>query len=145
MSRPDWDKYFLSLAEQVSTRATCKRAKHGCVLVIDNTILSTGYNGSPPGTPHCIDSECILINNHCKVCNHAEMNAVCQAAIKGIKTEGSTAYITGDPCCDCLRILLCSKIAKIVYKIGGHYPYPKEEETLRQYFLKYSKIEYIGI
>jgi len=63
MTRPSWDKYFLQICEVVATRSTCDRRKVGSVIVKDRQILSTGYNGSLPGAPHCDDPpefwECI--------------------------------------------------------------------------------------
>lgn len=135
-NRPNWDQYFLKLAKVVSTRATCNRAKHGCVLVKDKTVLATGYNGAPPGISHCLDSGCILINGHCERCNHAEVNSICQAAAKGVCVEGATAYVTGESCLECLRTLLCAKIDKLVYIRGGHYSFPDEEQALRELFIE---------
>ena len=139
--RPSPDEYFLRIAKEVSTRATCKRAKHGCVIVKDKTIISTGYNGSPPKVPHCIDQDCIMINGHCERCNHAEVNAICQAAIQGASVKNAMAYVTGEPCLECLRTLLCAKIDRIVYIKGGHYAFPDEEENLRQLFITKSGVE----
>jgi len=143
--RPDWDEYFLILAKHASVRATCQRAKHGCVLTRHNTVVSIGYNGAPPGVPHCIDDGCIIIGGHCERCNHAEVNAICQAAKEGHFTIGATAYITGEPCLECLRTLICAGIVRIVYAKGGHYPFPKDEEDLRQLFIRESGIEIVGI
>lgn len=143
--RPSWDSYFMEIAETTATRATCSRAKHGCVLVKDNTILSTGYNGSPPNCPHCTEVGCLMLHGHCVACNHAEMNAICRAAISGISTTGAKAYITGEPCLLCIRMLLCAGIKEIIYKIKGHYAFPPEEEQIRQYFLTHSGILYKGI
>jgi dCMP deaminase len=114
--RDSWDIYFLKLADSVSERATCKRAKCGCVITKDNCFLSSGYNGAPPGIPHCTDHgyDCIMIDGHCERCNHAEVNAVCLAAMNGISIKDSTAYITGEPCHECLRTLACSGIKKLV-------------------------------
>jgi len=142
-TRPSLDEYFLRIAKEVSTRATCRRAKHGCLLVKDKTILSTGYNGAPPGIPHCTDGICIMINGHCERCSHSEVNAVCQAAIKGVSIENATAYVTGEACLECIRTLLCAKISRIVYIKDGHYDFPEKEEKLRQLFIEVSGIEVV--
>jgi len=140
--RPSWDAYFMKLAEDVSTRATCLRAKHGCVIVRDRTIISTGYNGSPRGFKHCTEVGCIMLQGHCVACEHAERNAIYQAAKNGSSSlEGCTAYITGSPCIHCLRGLICTGIERIVYKDRGHYPYPEEEEEIRQHFINQSGIK----
>lgn len=144
-TRPTWDEYFMNMAKVVSTRATCLRAKHGCVLVKDKRIISTGYNGSPPGVKHCVDDGCILINNHCERCNHAEVNAICNAAKHGNSTQGTVAYITGEPCLECIRTLICAGVNKIYYKIGGHYEFPVEEQQLRDLFINQSGISIEGV
>lgn len=58
MTRPSWDEYFMEMAISASRRATCPRKSVGCVLVRDRAVLETGYNGSPPGKPHCTDVGC---------------------------------------------------------------------------------------
>ena len=138
--RPSWDKYFLNIAKEVSTRATCLRASHGCVLVKDRNIIAAGYNGSPPGVKHCTEDGCFMIDGHCKRCNHAEVNAICQAAMHGISVKGATAYVTGECCCDCLRTLICAGISSIIYTKGGHYAFPEKEEELRSIFIQESDI-----
>jgi len=113
--RPDWDTYFTNIAEQVASRSTCERAMVGAVLVKDNRILSTGYNGSPPGEPHCDDIECLMENGHCERTVHAETNAIAQAAKFGISVNGSTMYIwsyrydTDGPAKSCVK---CSQVMK---------------------------------
>lgn len=92
MTRPKWDDYFIQIAADVSMRATCKRAAVGAVIVKDNRILCTGYNGAPAGEPHCLDEGCILVDGHCKRSIHAETNAIAQAAKYGIALEGATLY-----------------------------------------------------
>ena len=57
MTRPAWDDYFMAMARVVATRASCDRKHVGAVLVgPDRTVLSSGYNGSPRGLPHCDDA-----------------------------------------------------------------------------------------
>ena len=86
----------------------------GCVLVKDKYVLSTGYNGSLPGLAHCEDAGCLIVDNHCVRTNHAEMNALAQAARHGISLNGSTAYITNMPCTTCAKALLAAGIVRIV-------------------------------
>ena len=143
--RPSWDEYFLAIAKETAKRATCKRAKHGCVLVRDNAVISTGYNGSPPGVEHCLDKGCLMLNEHCERCNHAEMNAICQAAKRGASTEGATAYVTGEPCLECVRTLLCAGISKVVYVDGGYPVKCATEAEYRQLFIDQSELEIVGI
>ena len=114
MSRPSWDEYFLKLAMLASERATCPRMHCGCVLVKDKYVLSTGYNGSLPGLEHCEDVGCLIVDEHCVRTNHAEMNAIAQAARHGISINGATAYVTNMPCTTCAKALLAAGIARIV-------------------------------
>lgn len=76
MDRQSWDKYFFELAEAVSKRSTCPRAAIGAILTKNNRIVSTGYNGSKPGEPHCIDVGCMEFEGHCLRTVHAEQNAM---------------------------------------------------------------------
>ena len=85
-ARVSWDEYFMRIAKEVSTRATCSRKLVGAVIVSnDRHILSTGYNGSIPGTPHCDDVGHLMENSHCVRTCHAEANAVSQAARNGVR------------------------------------------------------------
>lgn len=122
MSRPDWDEYFLDLAKAAATRATCDRAQVGCVLVKDNRVLSTGYNASVSGHPHCDEAGHILIDNSCARAAHAEENAIVTAARFGISVADTTAYVTHFPCWRCFRMLSNAGIKRIVFlnlKVGG--------------------------
>lgn len=88
--RPDWDSYFMKIAHAVSERSTCDRAFVGAVLVLDKRILTTGFNGSPAGQPHCDEIGHLLVDGHCARTIHAETNAIIQAALHGVSTRGST-------------------------------------------------------
>ena len=113
--RQSWDEYFLTLAKYASTRATCDRLHAGCVIVKDKRIVSTGYNGSLPGADHCDDVGHLLMNGHCVATEHAERNAVANAARAGVSTMGATAYVTHTPCWDCIKHLAAAGIVKILY------------------------------
>lgn len=125
--RPTWDEYFLNIAEAVSKRSSCTRRQVGAVLVDQSHhIISTGYNGSPSGTAHCIDGACprgklsyeeqpaFKDYGNC-IAVHAEVNALTQAMVDGWLPylEYSTIYITCQPCEDCARRLAC--IGRVVY------------------------------
>jgi dCMP deaminase len=113
--RPRWDEYFMQIAHQVSTRATCPRALVGAVLVREHRILTTGYNGAPRGVAHCSEVGCTLVNDHCMRATHAEANAVVQGALHGVGLSGATAYCTHQPCVNCSKLLISAGIVKIVY------------------------------
>ena len=112
--RPGWDEYFLKLAMLASERATCPRMHCGCVLVKDKNVIATGYNGSIPGDEHCEDVGCMIVDNHCIRTNHAEINALAQAAKRGNSVEGATAYVTNMPCSACAKAIIAAGIKRVV-------------------------------
>jgi dCMP deaminase len=114
MARPNWDEYFMKLAMLASERATCPRMHCGCVLVKDREVVATGYNGSIPGDDHCEDVGCLVVDNHCVRTNHAEMNAIVQAARKGHIIDGGTAYVTNMPCTTCAKALIAAGVKRVV-------------------------------
>lgn len=113
--RPVWDDYFMKIAFAVSERSTCDRAMVGCVLVLEKRILTTGFNGSPAGQPHCDDVGHLIVDGHCVRTIHAETNAIIQAALHGVSTRGATCYVTHFPCINCAKVLINAGITRIVY------------------------------
>lgn len=114
--RPDWDSYFMDMARKVAERSTCDRAHVGCVLVRDNRVLATGYNGSVSGMPHCDDVGHDVVNEHCKRTIHAEMNAIIQCAIHGVSSKGAIVYVTHYPCYDCAKALVNAGVLVVNYE-----------------------------
>ncbi len=112
--RPSWDQYFLKLAMLASERATCPRMHCGCVIVKKKHVLATGYNGSLPGLEHCEDVGCLIVDDHCIRTNHAEMNALMQAAKNGVSVSDGTAYVTNMPCTTCAKALIGAGIKRVV-------------------------------
>src|SRR5262245_29792454 len=102
--RVDWHTYFMNIAHQAATRSTCDRKHVGAVIVRDKTILSTGYNGSIRGMPHCDEVGHLMENDHCVATVHAEANAIIQAAKNGVRIEGSELYTTASPCWNCFKL-----------------------------------------
>lgn len=115
MARADWNTYFMKIAEQVSSRSTCDRKHVGAVIVKDKTILSTGYNGSIRGMPHCDDIGHDMENGHCVATVHAEANAIVQAAKNGVCIDGSEIYTTASPCWNCFKLTANSGIKTIYF------------------------------
>jgi len=113
--RPDWDTYFMTIAQAVSARSTCNRAYVGTVLVREKRILTTGFNGSPAGLPHCDEEDHLMVEGHCVRTIHAEANAIIQAALHGISTKDATCYVTHFPCLNCAKMLINAGISRIVY------------------------------
>lgn len=121
--RPTWDEYFLEVVKTVAKRATCDRGRSGCVIVKDKQILVTGYVGSPTGLPHCDEVGHLFkkmineegeISTHCVRTVHAEQNAICQAAKRGIALEGATLYCTMTPCRTCAMMIINCGIKRVV-------------------------------
>ena len=127
--RLDWDSYFMNIARVVSSRATCDRRYVGAVIVRDKTILSTGYNGSIRGLPHCTEVGHVMENGHCVATIHAELNAIIQAARNGVRIDGATIYITASPCWNCFKALANAGIRRICY--GEVYDDPRSFEVAR--------------
>ncbi len=113
--RPTWNEYFMNIAHEVAKRSTCERAQVGAVIVRDKRILTTGYNGSPRGLPHCSEVGCLMDNGHCVRTLHAEQNAIIQAALHGVITEGAIIYVTHQPCFICAKTIINAGISEIVY------------------------------
>jgi dCMP deaminase len=113
--RVDWHQYFMNIAAEVSTRSTCDRKHVGAVIVRDKTILSTGYNGSVRGLPHCDDAGHMMQDNHCVATIHAEANAVIQAARNGVRLDGAEIYVTASPCWNCFKMVANAGLKGIYY------------------------------
>ena len=125
-ARPSWDRYFMDMAYHVASRTTCLRRAVGAVIVKDKRILATGYNGAPSGVRHCGETGClrkqlgIPSGQQHELCRalHAEQNAIIQAARYGVNIEGSSIYITTQPCVVCAKMLINAGIKEIVYAEG---------------------------
>ena len=123
--RPDWDTYYLGIAKAVSARGDCVRRQHGAIVVKDHKIVSTGYNGSPPGSfkscgstgdcPRNLDPNAKHSQGEYDLCwaTHAEANALLRASWSDL--EGSTIYVTGEPCPGCYKLIASARIKKIVF------------------------------
>ena len=114
--RISWKNYFMNIALEVATRSTCSRKHVGAVIVRDKTILSTGYNGSIKGLPHCDDAGCEMVDGHCVRTSHAEANAIVQAAKNGVGIDQSKIYVTASPCYDCFKLIANAGINTIYYE-----------------------------
>ena len=101
--RVPWDQYFMNIAQVVASRSTCPRKFVGSVIVRDRTILSTGYNGSIRGMPHCTEVGHMMENDHCVATIHAEANAIIQAAKNGVMIDGGDDLRHRQPVLDLLQ------------------------------------------
>lgn len=138
--RKSWEEYFMDLAHTVATRGTCDRAYVGCVLVnTENRIVSTGYNGSIAGNPHCDEIGHTMRDGHCIATIHAEMNALLYCAKEGISVKGCHCYVTHFPCLNCTKALIQAGISRIYYHEG----YRIDDYAL--VLLKRNNIEHVQI
>ena len=127
--RPNWDNYFMDIADAVKERCTCLSAKKGALIVRNKQILSTGYNGTPKGVAHCTDGSCQRCTTRhlgkmnsgtytepC-ICVHSEANAIVQAAYNGVSTKDSVIYTTFTPCLECAKLIINAGIKEVVAKV----------------------------
>lgn len=143
-TRPSWDEYFMDITKVVATRSTCLRRQIGAVIVKDQRLLATGYNGAPCGLPHCGDVGCIRADRQVpsgerqELCRglHAEQSAVVQAAMYGVSIRDATIYSTHQPCSSCTKIIINAGIKRIVYQ----YSYP---DKLAEKLIAEAGIEYV--
>ncbi len=146
--RPTWDEYFLDVMHALAKRATCDRGRTACVIVKDNQIVVSGYVGSPAGLPHCdevghlmkkVIDEDGTIREHCMRTIHAEQNAICQAAKRGVSIEGATIYCKLAPCRTCAMLLIACGIKRVV----AEYKYHAGGEAEEMLLAAGVKVEYI--
>ncbi len=138
IDRPNWDEYFMGIAELISKRSTCLRRGVGAVLVRDRRILATGYNGAPSGMRHCLDIGClreqmkIPSGERHELCRglHAEQNAIIQAALYGVSVNGSTLYCTNHPCIICSKMMINAGIVHVI--VLENYKDDLAEEMLKE-------------
>ncbi|WIV18335.1 dCMP deaminase family protein [Paenibacillus polygoni] len=140
--RKDWDTYFMDIAYMVSTRSRCSRRHVGAVLVQGKKLLGTAYNGAPMGVPDCLEAGCMISEEYelivkdgkeemikkqrCVRTIHAEQNLL--LFTDRADREGSSVYVTDEPCWTCANMLANSGIVEIIY----HRPYPKDTSKVRQ-------------
>lgn len=138
-NRPDWNTYFMNLAQVVKTRGNCLLKQVGVVLVKDKRIIATGYNGTPIGLKNCSEGGCLRCMKKSKgliqsgeekgscLCVHAESNAILQSAYHGVSTKNSIMYATYSPCMLCAKEIINAGILELYYFEKD----PGEEESLK--------------
>ena len=146
-ARPSWDDYFMEVANAIAKRATCDRGRSGCVIAKDKQILATGYVGSPVGFSHCdevghqmkrVVHEDGSVTQHCVRTVHAEQNAICQAARRGVEIEGATIYVKMTPCRVCAMLLINCGIKRVFCEMKYH----AGEESEKMFKRAGVKLEY---
>ena len=128
LARPSWGEYFMMVSKLAGVMATCPKRRVGTVIVKNKRIIATGFNGSPPGLPHCTEEGCLIFEDEgtsCRRVLHSEHNAVLQ---NSGNLEGATLYTSFLPCIDCMKVIISAKIKEVVYeeeysKKKGRYEY----------------------
>lgn len=131
LTRPEWDAYFMRIAQFAALRTNCMKRGVGAVLVQDKRIVATGYNGTARGLNNCSDGGCGRCNSNTKcgqsldscLCLHAEENALLEAG--RARSTGATLYCTTAPCLSCARKICQTSVARVVY----HQDYSVEHFT----------------
>lgn len=138
--RKDWDTYFMDIAYMASTRSRCLRRRVGAVLVQGKKLLGTAYNGAPSGVPDCEEAGCMLVEEfEMKVVDGKEQMVKKERCVRTIHAEqnlllftdrsdreGSTVYVTDQPCWTCANMLANSGVTEIVY----HREYTKDQDKV---------------
>jgi len=133
MERKDKDNYYLDIAETVMIRSTCRRRRYGAIVVLNDEIIATGYNGAPRGRKNCLDRGVCMRDElgipsgeRYELCRsvHAEANAIISAARRDM--IGATLYLSGrdaktdeplddtEPCSMCRRLIINAGIVKTI-------------------------------
>lgn len=126
------DEYYMHIAIAVRRKANCLGRRVGAVIVRQNRIISTGYNGTPEGSQNCLDGGCVRcrdketysssVGYDVCICVHAEANAIITAARFGNSIEGSIIYSTLRPCFDCSKASLQAKVEGIRFLHDWQHP-----------------------
>jgi dCMP deaminase len=119
----------MNIAVAASERSTCPRAAVGAIVAREKHVISTGYNGSPSGEPHCEDIGCAIVEGRCVRTVHAEINAIMRAGF----TVSCSLYTTHLPCFECSKIIINSGIISVYYAY--------EYEDVRQRVVGYDSLQ----
>lgn len=118
--RPCREELYLAIAQLLRTQSTCRRGQVGAVLVRDRRIIATGYNGSPPGMPHCLEVGCLTdpetYGAGCQRAVHAEANVLAFAARHAGGAGGATLYSTAGPCLRCAQLTVSAGVTSVVFQ-----------------------------
>lgn len=146
--RPDRPEYFMILAMAVRTRANCVGNRVGAVLIRDDRVIATGYNGTPQGMKNCDEGGCERCAQRERyrtsqgydvcICVHAEQNALLSAARFGVGVEGAVMYTTMRPCFGCTKELIQARVKSVYYIHDWQHP---EAELQKQYEILQARFE----
>lgn len=120
LKRPTFDEIYMDVVDTIARRSTCLRKKVGAVVVMDRRIISHGYNGVVSGEVHCCDSNQCLKDKagreDYKPCVHAEQNAICLCAKRGLAVQGATIYVNADICITCAKLIVSCEMSRVVVR-----------------------------
>jgi dCMP deaminase len=126
-TRPSREETYMEVAHVIRRRSTCERGQVGGIAVMGGRIIAQGYNGSPPGAPHCTELGCIVDPQHpeagCQRTIHCEANLIAFAARHGISLEGAVLYCTAGPCLKCAQLIASAGFDSLVFE----HPYRRPE------------------
>jgi dCMP deaminase len=142
-----WDAYYLGIARAVAVRASCVRRQVGAVIVVDNAIIATGYNGTPIGVRNCDEGGCPRCASDAPsgaaydscLCVHAEQNAIVMAARHGNATQGGILYTTLRPCFGCAKEAIQAGLRRVVF--AEPFSYEGELEVVFRRLIEESRLE----
>lgn len=137
---PSWDDHWMSIAYQYAKRSHDAQTKHGCVIVRNNIPLSMGYNGAPSGAPDSIIPNIRQDGAKYPYYLHSELNAIINAAKKGISIDGAVIYVTGHPCAECCKLLCACNIHTWIIGDVGHVASP-HDEVMKKFWKTIYKID----
>ncbi len=140
-----WPTYFMRIAHLVSRRSSCLTRHIGAVIVRDNKLLCSGYNGTPAGVPNCDMGGCPRCADttvpsgtrldEC-LCVHAEQNAIFQAAKHGFDIGGAEIYVTNFPCVTCAKAIVSVGIVRVWFDRS----YSQNELAMRVFQLAHIEV-----
>jgi dCMP deaminase len=138
IDRPDRHAYYMGIALAVRRRANCLGSRVGAVLVLEDRVIATGYNGTAQGMPNCDEGGCDRCAHPGKygsgkgydvcICVHAELNALLTAARFGIACGGASVYTTTRPCFGCAKALLQAQVREVYWLHDWRHPNPEVRE-----------------
>lgn len=152
MKQQERDQLFLNIASLMAQHSTCTRGHTGAVIALHDRVVSTGYNGAPPGLPHCTDVGCgggvdtvpprgykQYFPHGCTRATHAEANAVALCARYGISCDTGTMYCTHSPCVACAHVMAAAGIRRVVF--ADYYRVKEPLQMLRDLGME---VHYLG-
>ena len=138
----------MAMAVEVASRSNCVKSHVGALILKDDRVRATGYNGTIYTYPDCFDGGCPRCKDRSKgrgqeldrcVCVHAEENALVSAARYGIEVEDTLCYVTHEPCLGCTKLLIQAGLREVVYLLDYEYPTTTDQNESRKSMRDHSR------